>query len=211
MELLKTANIPGKYFCRRSFATWDVLLPSQDATKKLAGGNITTRFFRLQPKYRGKRTIMVNVCNVSIQLSGDVLAAYLSIYGGVEQVTQITSNSGTAYGDYVFIMCLDRGGFNNIPHIIKYWDQSMMVVVKGRKPLCWHCKKIGHFSRTCPQKTTTITTMTTTLLLRRLRLPPQSQRQRQIQRKHLQLKISNTTPTTKNNQPQPQTEIKTQP
>ena len=97
-----------------------------------------------------------------MQLSGDVLTAYLSIYGGMEQVTQITSNSGTAYGDYVFIMCLDRGGFNNIPHIIKYRDQSMMVVVEDRKPLCWHCRKIGYFSRTCPQKTTTTTTMTTT-------------------------------------------------
>ena len=50
----------------------------------------------------------------------------LSIYGDVEQVTQITSNSGTAYSDYAFIMCLDRGGFNNIPHIIKYSDQSMI-------------------------------------------------------------------------------------
>ena len=109
-DLLKTANIPGKYFCRRSFATWDVLFPSEEATKKLAGGNITTRFFRLQPEYRGKRRIRVTVCNVSMQLSGDVLAAYLSIYGGVEQVTQVTSTRGTAYGDYVFVMCLDRGG-----------------------------------------------------------------------------------------------------
>ena len=70
-----------------------------------------------------------------MQLSGDVLAAYLSIYGGVEQVTQITSNSGTAYGDYDFIIYLDRGGFNNIPYIIKYRDQSMTLVVEGRKPL----------------------------------------------------------------------------
>ena len=71
-----------------------------------------------------------------MQLSGHVLAAYLSIYGGVEQVTQITPNSGMAYGDYAFIMCFDRGGFNNIPHIVKYRDQSMMVVVEGRGPLC---------------------------------------------------------------------------
>ncbi len=33
-DLLKTANIPGKYFYRRSFATWDVLLPSEEAAKK---------------------------------------------------------------------------------------------------------------------------------------------------------------------------------
>ena len=161
-DLLKSANIPGKYFCRRSFATWDVLLPSEEVAKKLAGGNITTRFFRLQPEYRGKRRIKVTVCNVSMQLSGDVLAAYLSIYGGVEQVSQITSTRGTAYGDYVFIMCLDRGGFNNVPHKIKYRDQTMTVVVEGRKPLCWACNKIGHFSKNCPKKTTTTATTTTT-------------------------------------------------
>ena len=97
-----------------------------------------------------------------MQLSGDVLAAYLSIYGGVEQVTQVTSTRGTAYGDYVFVMCLDRGGFNNIPHKIKYRDTTMTVIVEGRKPLCWSCNKIGHFSKNCPQKMTTTTTTTTT-------------------------------------------------
>ena len=161
-DLLKTANIPGKYFCRRSFATWDVLLPSEEVAKSLAGGNITTRFFRLQPEYRGKRRIRVTVCNVSMQLSGDVLAAYLSIYGGVEQVTQVTSTRGTAYGDYVFVMCLDRGGFNKIPHKIRYREQTMTVIVEGRKPLCWFCNNIGHFSKSCPQKTTKTTPATTT-------------------------------------------------
>ena len=43
-----------------------------------------------------------------------ILSAYLNIYGGVEQVTQITSSSGTAYGDYAFILCLNRRGFNAI-------------------------------------------------------------------------------------------------
>ena len=112
--ILKTANIPSKYFYRRSFATWDVLLPSEEAPKKLASGNSTTRFFRLQPEYRGKCRIKVTVCNVSMQLSGDVLAVYLSITDGVEQVTKKTSNNGTAYSDYAFIMCLDRGGFNTL-------------------------------------------------------------------------------------------------
>ena len=50
-----------------------------------------------------------------MQLSGDVLAAYLSIYGGVEQVTQVTLTRGTTYGDYVFVMCLDREGSTKFP------------------------------------------------------------------------------------------------
>ena len=159
-DLLKTANIPGKYFCRRSFATWDVLLPSEEVAKSLAGGNITTRFFRLQPEYRGKRRIRVTVCNVSVQLSGDVLAAYLSIYGGVEQVTQVTSTRGTAYGDYVFVMCLDGGGFDKVPHGVRYREQTMTVVVGGGKPLCWSCSGGGRFSRNCPRGPAVATTTT---------------------------------------------------
>ena len=124
-----------------------------------------------------------------MQLSGDVLAAYLSIYGGVEQVTQVTSNSGTAYGDYVFIMCLDRGGFNNIPHIIKYRDQSMTVVVEGRKPLCWSCKKFDISPKPALKKQRPPQQR---LLLLRLHLPSQSQPQQQ----HL-LKSSKTTLTKK--------------
>ena len=88
--------------------------------------------------------------------------AYLSIYDGLEQVSQVTSTRGTTYGDYVFIMCLDRGGFNNVPHKIKYRDLTMTVVVEGRKPQCWSCNKIGHFSKNCLQKITTTTTTTTT-------------------------------------------------
>ena len=135
-ETLKSAGIPGKYICRRSFATWDVLLPTEELAKKLATNNINTKHFRLQPEYLGKRHIKVTVCNASMQLNGDVLAAYLSTYGGVEEYILITSAHGTAYGDYVFTMILDRGGFYSIPHTITYRDTTMMVVVEGRKPLC---------------------------------------------------------------------------
>ena len=58
-DLLKAANIPGKYFCCRSFATWDVLLPLEEAAKGLAGGGIATRFFRLQPECQGGRRVRV--------------------------------------------------------------------------------------------------------------------------------------------------------
>ena len=97
-----------------------------------------------------------------MQLNGDVLAAYLSTYGGVEDYTLITSASGTAYGDYSFTMCLARGGFQAIPNTITYRNQTMMVVVEDRKPLSWACKQLGHFARPCSQKTTITTTIKTT-------------------------------------------------
>ena len=162
-EILKAAGIPARYFCRRSFATWDILLPSQELATKLASNNsINTKQYRLQPEYMGRRRIKVTVCNVPIQLSGDVLAAFLSDYGDVEEFTTMKSPSGTAHGDYSFTMCLNRGGFQAIPHTVEYEDQAMLVVVEGRKPQCWHCKQIGHFARSCPQKTTNTTVTTTT-------------------------------------------------
>ena len=92
-----------------------------------------------------------------MQLNGDVIAAYLSSYGGVEDYTQIKSAHGTAYSDFTFPMILDRGGFNAIPHTISYWDTMMTIIVEGRKPLCWNCKQLGHFLRSCPQKDTIAT------------------------------------------------------
>ena len=102
------------------------------------------------------------MCNVPIQLNGEVLAAYLSEYGDIEDITTSKSSSGTAHGDYFVTMCLNRSGFQAIPHTSEYEEQTMMVVVEGRKPQCRNCKQLGHFSRSCSQKTTKTTTPPTT-------------------------------------------------
>ena len=161
-ELLKTASIPAKYYCRRSFATWDVLLPSEELATKLVGENVTSKYFRLQPEYLGRRRIKITVGNVLIQLNEEVQAAFLSTYGDIEEVTKAKSPNETAHGDYLFTICLDRGGFMAIPHTVDYENQVMKVVVEGRKPQFWNCKQQGHFSKSCPQKTTKTTTPTTT-------------------------------------------------
>ena len=36
-ELLRKAGIPCQYFCRKSFATWDVLLPTEEQAEKQQG------------------------------------------------------------------------------------------------------------------------------------------------------------------------------
>ena len=119
-DLLKAAGIPAKYYCRRSFATWDVLLHTEEFGTKLAGDNITSKYFRLQPEYLGRCRIKIPVCNVPIELNEEVLAAFLSNYGDIEDVTKAKSPNGTAHGDYLFTMCLDRGGFMAIPHTVDY-------------------------------------------------------------------------------------------
>ena len=49
-ELLKTSGIPGRYYGRQSFTARDVLLPSEEQAVKLTGSNVSTKYFRLQPK-----------------------------------------------------------------------------------------------------------------------------------------------------------------
>ena len=141
--------------------------PSEEQAVKLASNTITSKHFRLHAEYMGRRRIKVTVCNVPIQLSADVIAAYLTEYRHVEDVIKAKSTSGIAHGDHYFTMCLNRTGFQSITHTIEYENQMMMVVVEGRKPHCRNWKQLGHFSRTCSQTTTkpissTSTTATTT-------------------------------------------------
>ena len=150
--MLRKTGVPCQYFCRKSFATWDVLLPSSDQAAKFASTNINTKFFRLQPEYLGARRIRVTVCNVPAFITGEVLAAFLSTYGRVKEINLLRSAAGTAYGDYVFRMCLTREGFQAIPETIVSRERQMMVVVEGRRPRCWSCKQLGHISKFCPQK-----------------------------------------------------------
>ena len=69
-EVLRKAVIPCQYFCRRSFATWDILLPIEEQAAKAAANNITTKNFRLQPEYKGTRKLRVTVCNVPAYITG---------------------------------------------------------------------------------------------------------------------------------------------
>ena len=131
-DLLRATDIPAKYYCRTSFVTWDVLLPNEELATKLAGGNITSKYFRLQPEYTGKRKIKIIVCNVPIQLNEEVLAAYLSGYGDIEEVVKAKSANETAHGDYIFTMFPDMGGGSwQYPILstmrVKLWRWSLRV------------------------------------------------------------------------------------
>ena len=135
--MIRKAGVPCQYFCRRSLATWDVLLHSSEQATKVVSCNITTKLFRLQPEYLGTRRIRVTVCNVPDFITGEVLAAFLSAYERVEEINLLMPAAGTAYGDYVFRLCLTREGFHVIPETIISRERQMMVVVEGRRPRCW--------------------------------------------------------------------------
>ena len=114
-DLHRKAGVPCQYFCCKSFATWDVLLPSKEQAAKVASSNITTKFFRLQPEYMGTRRIRATVCNVPAFITGEVLASFLSSYGHVEQINLLRFAAGTACEDYTFRLYLTREGFQAIP------------------------------------------------------------------------------------------------
>ena len=95
-ELMCTEGIPGQYFCRRSFATWDVLLPTKELGARLAESRVTTKFFRFQPEYMGTRRIRVVVCNIPANLPGEVVTSYLNAFCRVEEMAQLRSTAGAA-------------------------------------------------------------------------------------------------------------------
>ncbi len=59
---------------------------------------------------------------------------YLSNHGEIEDIMKAKLTNGTARGDYIFNMRLDRRGFMAIPHTLDYESQVMTVVVEGRNP-----------------------------------------------------------------------------
>ena len=79
--------------------------------------------------------IRVTVCNVPIQLNGDVLAAYLSKYGSVKAITPLKSSDGRVHGDNILTVSLDREGLQAIPNIISCKEQQMIVVIEDRRPI----------------------------------------------------------------------------
>ena len=151
-ELLKAAGIPAKYYCRRSFATCDVLLPSEELSVGLAGDGITSEHFRLQPECLGQRGVKITVCSVPMQMNGEVLAAFLYEHGKVEDAVGARSSSGTAHGDCFFTVCLSKRGFRAVPRALECEGQVVAVIVERRVPQCWFCEQLGRFSRSCPQE-----------------------------------------------------------
>ena len=95
------------------------------------------------------------------------------------------------------------GGSDYSPHTLEYEDQVMNVVVKSRRPQCWTYKQLGHFYRSCPQKTKPISP--TLIILSssksRIRKPPQQRGvyPGNLGRKKYQVKSSATTTPEKRN------------
>ena len=80
------------------------------------------------------------MCNVPIQINGEVLVAFVCEYGEVEDIIKAKSSNETVHGDYFFIMCLNRKGFQAILHTLEYVNQVMTVIVERREPQYWFCK-----------------------------------------------------------------------
>ena len=96
--LLRKVGVPCQYFYRKRFVTWDVLRPSKEQAAKAASSTIITKFFR---------RIRVIVCNVPAFITGRCWP--LSSANSAEW--KKATSYGTAYGDHVFRLCLDREGF----------------------------------------------------------------------------------------------------
>ena len=152
VELLLANGIPAKYICRRSFGTWDILLPTEEEAKKLAKEIVYHKQLRMQPEYRGRRKTNITIYNVPVDLSTEYLAAFLSKYGDVEAMSPSYERGSIQTGDYLFLLNLNLEGFKAIPDRIEFRGLQITIQVEGRKPHCWVCRKQGHIAKDCPAR-----------------------------------------------------------
>ena len=113
---------------------------------KLAGGNLITKNYKLQPEYMGTRSIRVTVFNVTTDLSGDVLVAFLSSFSKADDMSSIITSSSLIHENYVSKICLKRDGFQTIPDAINYKDRQLIVVIEGKRSHGWSCKQVGNLA-----------------------------------------------------------------
>ena len=81
----------------------------------------------------------MTVCNVPATITGEIVASFLSAYDRIDDITKLWAAAGTAHGDYVFRVYLDRESFQAIPDTIYHEDRQMMVVVEDKRLHCWNC------------------------------------------------------------------------
>ena len=150
-EALIAHKVPARYYYRRSFATWDVLLPSKEVAEKLCRTDLRTARLRLQPEYMGRRVLKIRINNVPPQIEEDHLGAFLAAYGTVESATTVRGKMGVPVGEHIFMVSLHRKDFDKIPDAIIYGDQKLTVMLEGRRPHCFNCRQQGHLARECPK------------------------------------------------------------
>ena len=89
-------------------------------------------FHWMLPEYVASRITKVPVHNVLMDLPGNVQALFLNDNCRVEEVTPLRGEIGTVIGDYSFLLCLIREGFQASPDSIQFKNQYSIVVKRAR-------------------------------------------------------------------------------
>lgn len=152
--LLHKLNIPVLYLYQRSYAMWDILLPTKEDAERLSLQEIKYGRTKLKPEYQGRTRTRVQVFNVPMQISAEILGSFFTQFGEVEKITPVRSKTGMHLGSYTVAMRLKKEGFQAIPAQLTFKEATMTVVVEGRRPHCWFCQKQGHMAKSCPQRLT---------------------------------------------------------
>lgn len=152
VEVLKTLKIYPKVLARRTNALWDILLPTEQDAKQLAGNVLVSKNLKLQTEYLGTRRTKITIHCVPIDISEDWMGAFFAKFGKVEEVKALVDKSGILTGDVEVQVTLDRNSFKQIPNTFACRERKMWIVVEGRKPSCWVCDVVGHIAKDCPAK-----------------------------------------------------------
>lgn len=151
-EALKALNITPKVLARRTNALWDILLPTKQQAKELAGSVLNTKNLHLQTEDMGTCRTKVTIHGVSVDISEDRMGSFFTKYSEVSEVKALMSKANIATVDMELYITVNRKNFQEIPNILVCRDRKMLVVVEDRRPCCWSCGASGHMAKECPGK-----------------------------------------------------------
>lgn len=118
-EALTCLNIITKMLARRSNPMWDILLTSEEEAKTLAGCILTTKSVRTQTEYMGAERTKITLHGMPMDIEEeDLVGAFFTEYGQVEEITVVRSKTGIATGDIILQVTMSHKYFLEVSNIL---------------------------------------------------------------------------------------------
>ncbi|XP_060078986.1 uncharacterized protein LOC132558435 [Ylistrum balloti] len=160
VKALLDGGVPGKdmasVFRCEAPNTWFATLSNIDLVDRtVTAGPISCEQFVLHPEPCDQRRLTIRVQWLPSWIADNAIASYFEGYGKVINVhREETDISGVTLetGTRVITMVIREGDQDDIPHRIRIFGKTALIMVPGRPPICLRCQQVGHVQSKCPER-----------------------------------------------------------